>query len=108
MTLMASCNTILQTILIDDMRGRVMSFFTMSIIGIAPFGCLGAGAMAGLLGTRETLLLGASFCLLGAMLFARQLPYLREKVRPIYERLGIMGEAAHNGMESTAEPPPVQ
>lgn len=84
MTLLASSNTILQTILAEEMRGRVMSFFTMSIIGIAPFGFLGAGAMVGIIGTRETLLLGASFCLLGALLYAKQLPHLiREKPQPL-------------------------
>lgn len=106
MTLMASSNTILQTILEEDKRGRVMSLFTMSIIGIAPFGCLGAGAMADIIGTRETLLLGACFCLLGAALFAKQLPRFREKVRPIYERMGIMGKVA-NGRESASERPPL-
>lgn len=84
MTLLASGNTILQTILAEEMRGRVMSFFTMSIIGIAPFGFLGAGAMADTIGTRETLLLGASFCLLGALLYAKQLPHLREKPQPSF------------------------
>ena len=47
MTLVASCNTILQTILDEDKRGRVMSFFTIAFMGVAPFGSLGAGSMAG-------------------------------------------------------------
>jgi MFS family permease len=104
MTLVASCNTILQTILEDDKRGRVMSFFTVAFMGMAPFGSFGAGTMAGIIGPRETLLLGAACCLAGAVLFARQLPHIREKVRPIYVKMGIIREVAQ-GMESAAEQP---
>jgi MFS family permease len=103
-TLIASCNTILQTILDEDKRGRVMSFFTMAFIGIAPFGSLGAGTMAGIIGPRDTLLVGSAGCLVGAAIFARQLPRIREKVRPIYVRMGIIREVA-NGMETAAEQP---
>lgn len=89
-TLVASSNTILQTILEEDKRGRVMSFFTMAVVGVAPFGSLGAGAMADAVGVRWTLLIGAGFCLAGAAMFARNLPKIREKVRPIYVRMGII------------------
>lgn len=107
MTLVASCNTILQTILEENKRGRVMSFFTVSFIGMAPFGSFGAGAMAGIIGARETLLLGAAACLAGAVFFARQLPRIREKVRPIYTQMGIIREMA-DGMESASDQPPRQ
>ncbi|HEX9078235.1 MAG TPA: MFS transporter [Desulfuromonadaceae bacterium] len=107
MTLVASCNTVLQTILDEDKRGRVMSFFTMAFIGMAPFGSLGAGAMAGMIGPRHTLLIGALGCLVGAALFARYLPRIREKVRPIYVRMGIIREVA-DGMETAAEQPPLR
>ncbi len=107
MTLVASCNTVLQTILDEDKRGRVMSFFTMAFIGVAPFGSLGAGAMAGIIGPRDTLLLGGAGCLAGAAVFARHLPHIREKVRPIYVRMGIIREVA-NGMETAAEQPPLR
>lgn len=106
MTLVASCNTVLQTILDEDKRGRVMSFFTMAFIGVAPFGSLGAGAMAGILGPRDTLLLGGAGCLIGAAVFARHLPQIREKVRPIYLRMGIIQEVA-TGMATAAEQPPL-
>ena len=106
MTLVASCNTVLQTILDEDKRGRVMSFFTMAFIGVAPFGSLGAGTMAGIIGPRDTLLLGGIGCLVGAAVFARHLPQIREKVRPIYLRMGIIQEVA-NGLETAAEQPPL-
>ena len=106
MTLVASCNTVLQTILDEDKRGRVMSFFTMAFIGMAPFGSLGAGSMAGIFGPRNTLLLGSAGCLIGAAIFARHLPRIREKVRPIYLRMGIIQEVA-DGLETAAEQPPL-
>lgn len=106
MTLIASCNTILQTIIEEDKRGRVMSFFTMAFMGMAPFGSFGAGTMAGVIGLRETLLVGTACCLVGAMLFARHLPQIRESVRPIYIRMGIIKELAV-GMECAAEQPPL-
>jgi MFS family permease len=107
MTLVASCNTVLQTILDEDKRGRVMSFFTMAFVGMAPFGSLGAGIMAGIIGPRDTLLIGCGGCLVGAAVFARQLPVIREKVRPIYIRMGIIREVA-DGMETASEQPAFQ
>jgi MFS family permease len=104
MTLVASCNTVLQTVLDEDKRGRVMSFFTMAFLGVAPFGSLGAGAMAGIIGPQDTLLLGGAGCLVGAAVFARHLPEIREKVRPIYVRMGIIREVA-SGVEAAAEQP---
>jgi len=106
MTFAASCNTILQTILEESMRGRVMSFFALAFVGIAPFGSFGAGAMADTIGPRDTLLIGAACCLVGAVLFARKLPNIREKVRPIYVKMGIIKEVAE-GMEEEAEQPPM-
>jgi MFS family permease len=104
MTLVASCNTILQTILEEDKRGRVMSFFTVAFMGMAPFGSFGAGTMAGIIGPRDTILLGAACCLVGAAIFARHLPHIREEVRPIYVQRGIIKEVAE-GMETATEQP---
>ncbi|BCS54401.1 MFS transporter [Geobacter sp. SVR] len=107
MTVVASCNTILQTILEEDKRGRVMSLFTMAFVGMAPLGSLAAGSLAGIIGPRYTLLIGGGGCLAGAAMFVRQLPGIREKVRPIYRRMGIIPEVAE-GMETAAEQPPVE
>jgi MFS family permease len=107
MTLVASCNTILQTILEEDKRGRVMSFFTVAFMGMAPFGSFGAGAMSGIIGPSETLLIGAACCLAGVFMFARHLPQIREKIRPIYVKMGIIKEVAE-GMETAAEQPSLQ
>ncbi|MBU5637790.1 MFS transporter [Geomonas sp. Red69] len=104
MTLVASCNTILQTILEEDKRGRVMSFFTVAFMGMAPFGSLGAGAMTKVVGPRVTLVIGAACCLAGALVFAKNLPRIRQMIRPIYARMGIVKEVAQ-GMETAAEQP---
>jgi MFS family permease len=104
MTLISSCNTILQTIVEEDKRGRVMSFFTVAFMGMAPFGSFETGTMADIIGPRETLLLGAVCCIVGAVVFARNLPKIREKVRPIYVRMGIINEVAE-GLECAAEQP---
>jgi MFS family permease len=90
MTLVASCNTILQTIVEENKRGRVMSFFAMAFMGMTPFGSLAAGSLAHRLGPQTTLLLGAAGCLVAGWFFSRQLPTMRDAVRPIYARLGIV------------------
>lgn len=86
---MASANTILQTIVDDNKRGRVMSFYTMSFMGMAPFGSLMAGYAASRIGAPTTLVIGGSICFAGAILFARNLPKLKEHISPIYAKKGI-------------------
>jgi len=88
----ASSNTILQTITDDDKRGRVMSFYTMAIMGTAPFGSLIAGFLAKTIGTPETILIGGVSCVIGALFFLRKLPELKSIVRPVYVRMGIIQE----------------
>jgi MFS family permease len=90
----AASNTILQTITDDDKRGRVMSFYTMAIMGTAPFGSLMAGGLAKLIGAPGTILLGGIACIIGALFFLRKLPELRKLVRPIYVKMGIIPEVA--------------
>ena len=87
---MASSNTILQTIVDNDKRGRVMSFYTMAFMGTAPFGSFLAGTLAKILGTPHTILIGGISCLLGAVLFTTRLKEIRSIIRPIYVRMGIM------------------
>lgn len=94
MVQMASSNTILQTIVEDEQRGRVMSFYSMAFLGMAPFGSLFAGSVAGTIGAPGTVLIGGIACILGAVLFALELPRLRTLVRPIYVRMGILPEVA--------------
>jgi len=92
MTQMASSNTIVQTIVDDNMRGRVMSFYTMAFMGTAPFGSLLSGALASKIGAPYTVMIGGAICIIGAGVFAWRLPRLRELIRPIYVEKGLMPE----------------
>lgn len=89
LTQIASSNTIIQTIVDEDKRGRVMSLFAVALLGTMPFGSLLAGAVAEKIGVQDTLLLGAAFCLIGALAFAGKLSRLSELLRPVYAELGI-------------------
>jgi MFS family permease len=94
MTQLAASNTILQTIVQDDKRGRVMSFFAMAFLGMAPFGSLLAGALAHQIGAPRTIMMSGTICIAGAAWFASQLSVIREHVHPIYRTLGIIPEIA--------------
>jgi MFS family permease len=99
---MASCNTILQTIVKDEIRGRVMSFYTMAFLGMAPFGSLMGGALADKIGTPHTVLICGIISIIGALAFTTVLPSLRQHVRPIYLEKGIIPEVAA-GVEAVSE-----
>jgi len=86
----AASNTVIQTIVDDDKRGRVMSYWTMAYMGASPFGSLLAGSLAPIIGAPGTVLLCGIGCLLGAAWFWLQIPKLRPIIRPIYEELGIL------------------
>jgi MFS family permease len=101
MTQMASSNTILQTIVQDDKRGRVMSFYSMAFLGMAPFGSLLAGGLAHQIGAPRTVMISGTICIMGAAWFASQLSAMREVVRPIYRTLGIIPEIA-TGIQSAS------
>ena len=81
---MAASNTILQTIAADDKRGRVMSFYTLAILGMNPIGSLLAGAVAARIGVPATMIWAGAICLAGAAWFYWKLPEIRRVIRPIY------------------------
>jgi MFS family permease len=99
----ASTNTVLQTIVDEDKRGRVMSFYIMAFIGAGPLGNLLAGFLAGVLGAPNMVRLGAVCCLLGSAVFGAGLPKLRQRIRPIYVRMGILPQIAR-GIGAATEP----
>ncbi len=88
----APSNTILQTIVEEDKRGRVMSFYSISFIGMITFGNLVAGGLASRIGAATTVAIGGVFCIFSSVYFLQQLPTLRRLVRPIYVRAGILPE----------------
>ena len=90
---MAASNTVIQTLVTDDKRGRVMIYYTMAFMGMAPFGSLLAGTMADAIGAPVTVMVSGAVVLLGAAWFATQLPAVRSAVRPIYRAMGILPAA---------------
>jgi MFS family permease len=100
MVQMATSNTLIQTIVDEDKRGRVMSFYTMAFMGTAPFGSLLAGSLADRIGAPHTLLIGGTGCILAAEWFYWSLPRLRQFVRPIYKQKGIIPEARAGAMSA--------
>jgi MFS family permease len=87
---MAASNTILQSIVEEDKRGRIMSLFAVAGMGMTPFGSLLAGTLASRIGAPDALMISGSACIAGALLFAVNLPRIRQKVRPIYIEKGII------------------
>lgn len=98
---LATSNTVLQTIVDDDKRGRVMSLYTMAVMGMTPFGSILGGALAHAIGVPTTFLIGGAICIGGAILFATKIRVLRPMVLPIYARKGIIPEIAE-GLQSAS------
>ena len=86
----AASNTFLQTIVEDDKRGRLMSLYTMSFLGMIPVGNLLGGLLASHIGATNTLIIDGIVCILGSIIFSKNLPALRKIMRPIYEQKGIV------------------
>ncbi len=104
---MASSNTVVQTLVDERIRGRVMSFYAVAFLGMMPFGSLAGGWLGQRLGAPVAVRLGGSITILGALLFLRKLPELRRLVRPVYERLGILPEIADGlGLSTNLTVPP--
>ncbi len=87
---LAASNTVIQTLVPEDKRGRVMSYYTMAFVGMAPFGSLLAGALAHKLGAPHTVMITGAVCVVGSLWFTVQLPGVRAVMRPIYEEMGIL------------------
>jgi MFS family permease len=87
---MAVSNTVIQTIVSEDKRGRVMSYYTLAFLGMAPFGSLLAGTMAHKIGAPWTVAVNGFTVLLAAAWFATRMPAVRREIRLIYQELGIL------------------
>jgi MFS family permease len=104
MVLIAASNTVLQTLADDAMRGRVMSLFTMMLVGMAPFGSLLAGWLADHIGAPVVVAGGGTVCALAALVFARQLPRLRVAAEPILLARGIITDRSGATYSAGNEP----
>ena len=87
---MTASNTIIQTLVPEDKRGRVMSYYTVAFVGMAPFGSLLAGALGHSIGSQRTVMISGVACVLGAMWFWTRMRAIRRDMRPVYEQLGII------------------
>jgi MFS family permease len=86
----AVSNTIIQSLVPEDKRARVMSYYTMAFFGAAPFGSLLTGALAHRIGAPNTLVLTGAFCLASSLWFTLELPKVRAVMRPIYQEMGLL------------------
>jgi MFS family permease len=91
MTQMASSNTLIQVMVPDRLRGRIMAVYSMMFMGMAPLGSLLYGALAERIGAPRTLTLGGSIAIVGAILFARNLPKIRLEARELIVAQGMAG-----------------
>jgi MFS family permease len=96
---LAASNTVIQTLVPEDMRGRVMSYYTMAFVGMAPFGSLLAGTLAHHLGAPHAVMITGAFCLAGSVWFTTQLRSIRKVMRPIYIEMGIIRSELSPAME---------
>ncbi len=98
---LTASNTIIQTLVPEDKRGRVMSYYTVAFVGMAPFGSLIAGALAHKVGAPQTVMLSGAACLAGAAWFWSRLKEIRREMRPIYEQMGIVPARAVSEVATT-------
>ena len=86
----AVSNTIIQSLVPEDKRARVMSYYTMAFFGAAPFGSLLAGTLAHRIGAPHTVMVTGAFCIAGSLWFTLELPKVRAIMRPIYQEMGLL------------------
>jgi hypothetical protein len=89
MVLMAGSNTLIQTIVDADKRGRVMSIFIMAFMGLAPFGCMVAGALANVIGSGNTVVASGCITLLLAFVFASRVGKIQQQAGTMQVDEGI-------------------
>lgn len=93
----AATNTVLQSIVPDELRGRVASLYVVSFLGVGPLGALGAGWIAERVGAQVTLAAGGACALAAAIAYALMLPAIRREIRPVYQDLGIVPRPPEDG-----------
>ena len=94
MTQIVATNTVIQTIVDDDKRGRVMAYYTMALLGSMPLGSLLSGALAARIGAQDSLIVSGIACGILTIWFWRKLPAIRKLVRPRYAELGILPQSS--------------
>jgi MFS family permease len=108
MVQMASSNTVLQTLVDDDKRGRIMSLYSMAFTGVSPLGSLLLGALAAAFGVPFAFAFAGTAAILAAAVFGTHVPALRATIQPIYVRLGIIPEMARGVQAATHNVTPIR
>lgn len=93
-TVIASINTLIQTLADEDKRGRVMSFYAMALMGMNPIGNLLAGTIATVIGITYTLAIGGAATIAAGIWFQKQRPMLRKHIRPVFVSKGIIRDTS--------------
>ncbi|MCC9607363.1 MFS transporter [Blastopirellula sp. JC732] len=104
MLIKAGGNIVLQTLVSEEMRGRVMSFYTMAVLGTAPFGSLIAGAIAQFYGPLTSITVSGICCIAGSAAFAWMLPFLRQEAMEMVD-LAAADQPLGDALETPAEFP---
>jgi MFS family permease len=99
---MAASNTIVQTVVDDDKRSRVMGFYTMTVLGLTPVGSLLSAGLVIVIGTPYTVAIGGVISLAGALYFIWRLPALRKAARPMLEKAGVL-EPIAKGLQTATQ-----
>jgi MFS family permease len=99
----SASNTIIQTLVPEDKRARVMSFYTMAFVGSAPFGSLLAGTLAHWIGAPHTVMVTGGFCIAGSLWFTLELPHTRAVMRPIYREMGLLPALREPALEDSVD-----
>jgi len=104
MTQMTACNTLVQSMVPDRFRGRTMAVYSMMFMGMAPLGALLSGAVADRIGAPWTVALGGAGAIVGALLFARNLPKIRAEARQLIVAQGMIDGAPAEQMTARIVP----
>ena len=86
----SASNTIIQSLVKEGMRARVMGYYTMAFVGSAPFGSLLAGVLAARIGAAHTVMFTGACCIAGSVWFTLEIPKIKAEMRPIYEQMGLL------------------
>ena len=94
----------MQSLVPEDKRARVMSYYTMAFFGAAPFGSLLAGTLARRIGAPHTVIVTGAFCLAGSLWFAFEPPKIGAIMRPIYAEMGLLPARDAGALSGDREP----
>ncbi len=99
----AASNTVIQSLVAEDKRARVMSYYTMAFFGAAPFGSLLAGVLAHWIGAPATVIVTGAVCVAGSIVFLLRLPSIRESTRLIYQQQDLLAATATHPLAEPAK-----